>query len=134
MPYPGSPCESEEGGRRRLTHSLAQSPPGNAPAASPGGLRTSSSSSSQQGLCPAPSLEREAGAVRGMLRWSHPKHMAADGIASKNPKSRRIGAKRTPEHLGCGAKQTVGEAGGKQQASPSVPSDVFAKNPGYKEI
>lgn len=32
------------------------------------------------------------------------------------------------------AQQTAGEAGGKEPASPSAPSDVFAKNPGYKEI
>lgn len=94
MPYLGSPCESEEGERRSLTHSLTPSPPGNAPPASPGCLRTSSSSPAR----PLPSSlpgNKEAGAVQGMLPPEPaPSAWQRMGSVCKNPKSRRWRAKR----------------------------------------
>jgi len=85
MPYGGSPRESEEGGGcRSLTHSLTQSPPGHAPAASPSRLRTSSSSC----VRPAQLLPCEGGGCcgpRDAPTRASPQHTAADGIGLQKP-------------------------------------------------
>lgn len=145
LPYRGSPGESGEGARISLPHQLPAQPPGIAqpPPRPPSRLLRPPLLPSHlllllflpRGLCPASVPgSREVAAVRGAS--AVPETQKPRMFFLKTQKRGRGRAWGLP-HASClGSTRSRQQGGGEggTAASPSLPSDVFAKNPGYKEI